>query len=682
MRWTMHLDQLDRPQAPRGFWRALFTSPWTAALVFLVLAALARSGLEKQAMPTTHDDHYFLLRSESYDIRGSHLAFIKEYPYALFVQVSRRLGFSLGDFELLIYVLALVVLWKQLARFLGSHPVAWGAVLPLTVLPYVRIVLQRATYDNLQLILTPLVLAAALAIVRRRGDRWAILGAGAVGTLQWATRPDGLLLLIPLLWALLWVGWLQWDASQWRAAVTRTGGRIVLLLALCALLPAGFSLYNAHAYGFRAQTIMKSGPMDEAISLMMQVAPDGEDGGRYAPFPMASMERALEVSPALRRAEPFLRRNTGGVGWSNGSVGRFRPTDGSISGAHFQWAWLDASAEVVGSTTVEIINYQREVAEELRTAFARGELERRRVLTTAFGPHFSIFDRAYWQSTWILLRILLHVEDPQPPVRAFDWYDDLLDQDYDRLALRKRALVVPMEWSRRGWIIGLEPHERPRLIELDAVAREQGVQFEWLERVDVVRQVLGLDSPSPEEALVGFRVSTAIDQMDGHLRVVFEEREVLLPLQFLYGANVARAWGYEDLFIHLEGGVGGSLPRESRRDFNRLLAFNQGLNGVARLFIWSAPLFLMCLLLGRSQWRSRESEGPQVLFLFTLFLSLFGPFWALLSAIDAFMYPGNEPRYLAPAALALWFFVATLASLAARRGWQVIRANPGGIARR
>jgi len=671
----MHSHQLNGPRSPRSLWHGVFTSAWVAALVFLALSALVRSGLEKQAMPTTHDDHYFLLRSESYDLRGSHLAFIKEYPYAFFVQVSRRLGFSLWDFELLVYVLALVVLWKQTARFFASHPLAWGAVIPLTVLPYVRIVLQRATYDNLQLILTPLVLAAALCLVRRRGDRWSILAAGAIGTVQWATRPDGLLFLIPLLWALLWVGWLQWDAGRWRAVAARTGARMVFLLAISALLPASISLYNSAVYGFRAQTIMKSGPMNEAISLMMQVAPDGEDGGRYAPFPVTSMERALEASPALRRAEPFLRRHTGGQGWSNGSVGHFRPTDGSISGAHFQWAWLDASAEVAGSKTFEILDYQREVADELRTAFAEGQLERRRLLTTAFGPHFSLIDSAYWQSTWKLLRIWLHIKPPQSPRRAFDWYDDLLEQDYDRLALRKRALVVPREWSRRGWIIGVEPYEGPRLIELDELAREQGVTFEWLERADVARHILGLDLPTAEEALLGFRVSTDVERMGGHLRVVFEEREVLLPLSFLHGANIHRAWGYEDLFIHLEGGSGGSFSRESRRDFARLLAFNQVLNQAARVFIWSAPFFLLWLLLGRKRWQSRDGEGPQLLFLLALFLSLFGPFWALLSAIDAFMYPGDEPRYLAPAALMLWFFVATLVSLAVRRVFHWRRIN-------
>lgn len=654
----MENNNITSPERPL---RTFLNSPLLVFLIILTLAAIGRTGLEKQAIYTPHDDFYFLHRSQFYDL-NSHLSFIKEYPYSFFIKVGRQLGFNLWDFELIFYSLALTALWFQLRRFLRSSLAAWIVVFPLPFLPMLNLVFQRTTYDNLQLILTPLTFATALAVLNTRGSWGAVAAAGLVGGLHLATRPEGILFFIPVMVAAAIVVWWLLRDGECRGSllggVFRLGGRAAILVVTAALLPVAISLHNQHHHGFRAQTIMKAPSMQETLRLLMEIKPR-EDGGRYSPVPMDSLQQAREASPAFERAWPHFEAHTGGRGWSGGSVPPYKPLDGSISGGHFQWAWQEFSSLVAGMDPPSILAYQEQVAAELRAAFADGRLQSRRVWTTAFGPNFSLLEPAYWQSVWRLTRILLHREQTYIAGRAVETGIGSLEDDFNRLALRKVALVIRRDWSRQGWVLREAPLVGPSRLSLDDAAKEQGARLEVKNRPDVALFMQGKQQAYEQQNHpYGFMLHGSSTQLNGNLLVHFDDEIARVPLRFLFGANPHRTWSYEGLMIQLEAGMGGAFSREARRNYNIMQTVREQTHVIGRWAMLLLPGLLVVGLIAGRPWNQPDSAGNQLLAFSAMVLLFAGAFVAVLGAIDAFMYPGDEPRYLAPVSFALWLWAA------------------------
>ena len=671
MKFNLPSYAVASPAAPYRW----FSSCLVAFLVFLAITMFMRGGFEKYALHSPHDDLYFLERSERMDHNGSHLAFIKEYPYSYFIKVGRTLGLPLWDFELLTYCLALVVLWRQFALIFRSYALAWGVVLPLCFFPYLHYVFQRATYDSLQLIFTPLAFATALGLLRSEGAwRW-IVAAGLASTVQLATRPEGFIFLFPVLLAggYLWLRGVLGELPRWwtRAGLWRTGGLLVISLSL----PIFMSLFHAVVFGFRAQTIMKTDAMQTTLSLLMQVDPGEEDGGRFAPFPISAMEKAMAVSPALARTRTYFERNTGGRGWSGSTGPRERTLDLSISGGHFQWAWLDASAYASGRSPREIQAFNREVAAELEAAFARGELPRRRLLTTALGPNFSLFSRHYWSSVWALSKDLLHLS----PVRELDYAygtgSATLDYAYDRLALRRHVWVRDRDWGQEGWILGVAPdHEAPVGLRITGVDPSK-VSFKVVDRPDV-RTALRPDLEDAEGPFpIGFELMVRDAAHTGWVVAIFPDREVRIPVESMRYFLPRRTNFYEDLQIRIDRDYGGFATATIARHMTMVKGWFGIQHQIARWAILLSPLVLGGILW--SIWResSRRPEAGLILGILVAAAGVFGLFLALLAGIDAFMYPGDEPRYLAPAAFSLWMAMALLYGLGVREILLVRRAG-------
>lgn len=637
-----------------------------ALLVFLSLTFLMRGGFEKQALNSPHDDLNFLERSEVFDHRGSQLAFIKEYPYSFFIKVGRTLGLPLWDFELITYCLALVVLWRQLALAFGSFGLAWASVLPLCFFPYLHYVFQRATYDSLQLILTPLAFATALGIWRSAGAwRW-IIAAGLVGSVQLATRPEGFIFCVPVVMAgaYLWLRGLLSQPSVWYTSTGIIRGGV--LFALFISIPLLMITVHSVFFGFRAQTIMKTAELQGALSLLMKIDPGEEDGGRYAPFPIAAMEKGMAVSPALARTRPYFDRTTGGMGWSGFTGPRERTTDLSISGGHFQWAWLNASAKVAGNRPRDILYFNLQVAEELEAAFARGDLPQRRLLTTALGPNFSIFSGAYWQSVGTIGKDLFHWHPVRIPQRAGEFGSRSLDRAYDRLALRRTVWIRDRVWGKEGWVLGVRPDfSQPVDIRLENLPEPEKVNMTVVNRPDVKRAFLPeIDDENPFE--IGFEIESRATSIAGDLVVELADSVIRIPLADLKAFPVRRTTYRDNLQfrIDMEQGRYPSIGIAGH------VAFVQGWfrvqHQIARYAIPLAALLLVFLVLRARN--SAQSKDALIVLGGVLLAAtaVFGLFWALLSGIDAFMYPGREPRYLAPAAFSLWMAVSLIYAVAGR----------------
>ena len=666
----LRLPSGDPTPAPRG----IFRSSVVAFTIFFLLVLIYLGGLEKMAILTPHDDLYFLQRSESYDVNRSHLAFIKEYPYSFLILVARTLTVPLILFELFLYALALVFLWRQLALLTRSFGLAWASVLPLAFFTYLHPLLERVTYDNLQLILTPMVLAGTFYLLRTRGALLSLLTVGGLVSVQMATRPEGFIFLLPPLLAILWLTWEEQGGEKLVRALSYMGKKIGVLIPAVAILPLAFILFNGLFHGFWAQTIMKSGPTGDSLRLLMQVDPGEEDGGRYAPFPMAAMEKAFAQSPALARARPYFEQNTAFHGWSGNPSVYFLTEDGSISGGHFQWAWLDASNSVVGSRPRDILAYQAEVAAELEAAFAAGDLPKRRVLTTALGPNFSLFSGYYWSSVWYLARHLTHWEAPISPRPTYAHPLSHLEREYDRLALRRSALLRYREWFKEGWMLGPDS-EVPLEMSLTASARAQGHRVETMDRPDVVRMA-GREE-SNLRAGFRFEAGPVEGEMEGALVVRFAEESRKIPIAELRLARVNRTTNIDGVLVRVDQDRGGAPSLIAHRHFQGVIAWSGFMHYFFRTLLIATPFVLGFLL----WWAGREESSRSVtlvgLHLMVYVLVIAGLFGGLLAAIEAFMYPGDEPRYLAPAAFCLWLAATFTMARLGQILWLFRRCSPG-----
>lgn len=652
--------------------RAVGQSGGTAVFVLISSALLFSGHQELFARDAPYDEYYFLLRSTSFDLFGSRLAPIKEYLYSLLIHVSRIYGLNLRNFEVICYGAALAWLLVEVRKLTRSVTVAWLTVLPLAFFTYQSPVFNLTTYDALQLILTPLTIGSAIMIYRTGGRLKSLIAAGTIAGLQVLTRPEGILFIVPPILSLVIVCYF----AKYKVRFTKTLVSIMKKVAIVCIIPIvfqqGMCAVNYAHFGFWAPTIMKSEALRSALTALMSIRPANDDGGRYAPVPISSMEQAYKISPAFRMAKAYFDPNVGGHGWSAWAPKGYETHDGSIDGGHFEWALLEASAFAVGQQSPAMTAYLTSVSEQIDRGFRSGAVKKRFVLSPALGPNFSIFNEHYWTSVAKISGLLLNHGGPILPQVGYTTTTPMVDRDFNRLALRRTALVQSTSEQLEGWLVN-RSKGLPNGISLNEQALASGVALQLVARPDVAGAILNLSPTQAEEPLVGFRISVPDTHAKnlGTVDVTYGDVVAHVPLAKLLTTAQGLGFLWDGVTVQVDM---VTKPIDLARSPEFLVARYISLYAyyVMRLMFLIATAFLvvtMCI------WGWRRAGGRLVteLSLIALIaLSIILPRTALLSAVDAFMFPGTQPRYLAVAAFSMWFFATFVVARVARCGCSCI----------
>jgi hypothetical protein len=642
---------------------ARLSSPAWAAFILVSIAAMYSGGQEIRAIYSPHDSYYFILRSASFKLLGSynvpieeyfyHLAPIKEYLYSAFIKLSRVFGFSLRCFEVLCYGLAIFWLWDQTRKISESFAIAWMTALPLAVFTYQHPVFNMATYDGLQLILTPLSIASALQIVSKKGSFASICVAGLITGCQILTRPEGFLFIFPPLISLIYISYKDKYQFLTRVNVSKLLQRAALLCLLPIAFQQGMSAINQAVFGFWAPTIMKSAEFQAGLSALMSIKPTDDVAQRYAPFPKSSMQRAYDVSPAFLKAKPFFDQNIDGKRWSSHAIPGYGNVDGSIAGGHLQWALLDASAFVAGPKPTDMLAYLKVVSEEIRTAFYNGKLESRPLLSTAFGPQFSILDRQFWLSFWKLGSIILNFKQPNLPVLTSVSSFQNLESDFNQLTLRKTGLLKDHNWQVSGWLLN-SALGLPKNILLDQSADSAGINLKLIKRPDVVKSLPGLDLAQTHFPMCGFEL-TSSGSTAGNLIVEYRGHVTMIPIENFKQIGAGHALDQDGIHIAIDN-YATSKPFLAHRQFKIVQWVTTAVHYSMRLVSIMSITLLFIIIIFRKKLVVGNSERATLFLIAAIAFSLVLPRLGLLAAIDSVMYPGTEPRYLSTAAFPMWYF--------------------------
>ena len=643
--------------------RSLATSPYVALLVFVGVPLLYSGGQEIISSAALHDNYYFLLRSESIDLGGSYFAAIREYTYSLFVALPRAFGLNLRDFEVACYGAGLFALWIQTCKLTKSAFVGWFAVIPLTVLTHQHVVFNIVTTEVLQLILTPLSFASAILVYRRRGSLGSSLLAGLVAGLQVATRPEGLLFLFPPLLALAFAAASKWSDEDLRSELTRLLQQAAIVCLIPFLFLQGLSAINKLEFGFWAPTIVATQEFKGALSALMSIDPSETSPSRFAPVPLAAMEKAYEVSPAFRKAKFFFDENSRGSGWSSYNFRGYEPEDGSISGGHLRWALLHACYVVAGSQPKAMLAYLGDIGRELRAGFASGRLQERHYISDTLGPQFSVIDPNFWKSVAKIGGYLLLQNGPDMPEVTVVSDAPEVESDYDRLALRRASRLQSPEWR-----VTARLPEQPLGLPHGATLGRGAI------RSHVELEIIG--STTGSGPVSGFKLRSPASN-SGSLRLSYDRGEIRVPLRRFAAAGSNLAFEHQGILFQLED---VNTPT-SRSDGGRF-ALARGLTVVAHQLMKPvmslAILWLIATPIFRKQLYVDQSQFAVFLFIAISTLSIIVTRWGLFAAIDSAMFPGWESRYLTATAFALWVLAAFCTACGVQYASKVFRKRQGG----
>lgn len=647
---------------------------YLALFILVSIPLLYGAGQEIAASLSLHDDYYFLLRSESFGMQGSHMAPIKEYLFSLFVALSRAYDFSLRSFEQLCYGLSLFYLWRQVARLTGSRGFAWVAVVPLALLPFQHMVFSRSTYDALQLILTPLTLASSIGVYLRRASLSSVIFAGFVAGLHVLTRPEGVLFVAAPLVVVVVCSYMVWKRGSLLSALSVLVKKAVVVISIPLVLNMAMSTVNYSVFGFWAPTFMKSKEFSDSLVLLMAIEPRAKEGNsRYAPVPNDALHQAYAVSPAFKRLEPYFDQNSGGLGWSSFAPTGYRPVDGSIGGGHFQWALYDGGAHLGGGSPRAALEYFAQVSAELRAAFNEGKLKKRFVLSAAVGPDASVLSSEFWVALRRVSSQMFHPGHALSPKKSLRAAGLDVEFDFDRLALRRTALLEGDSWEVGGW--QADQHWNPPLrLWLDRDAKMNGVLLVRQERPDVHARIAEAEMMSSH--LYGFSL-TGTGEPTGNLVVEYSDSEVSLSIADLVALSAGESLNHSGVSVQIDSRIDLGAGHSSNRLSIGVLLFERMAVMLPMFFvaaILAAVLLIALCIFGRLS----SDNKLQLLLITAMSLVLILPKIGLLAAIDSAMYPGTEPRYIASSALALYFLAACLLSFCWRALWSMfLKRVPG-----
>ena len=526
------------------------TSIFSALIIFISLPLFFGIGQEIIGFPGSHDDLYFILRAVSLKMHGSYLAPIKELLYPLFIRVSWVYGLGLRNFEIICYGISLVYLWTQITALTGRRLIGWLSLLPLTLFSYQHTVFNHATYDALQLILLPISFATAINLYVKKASWPSLLQAGILAGLFVLTRPEGILFLLPPCVALAAPLLKTRSIKHFSQTLLPLLPRGVLLLTMALLSQQIACAVNWNTFGFWAPTLIKADGYQRYLTNLMAIQPEDALKRHYITVPKTSLEQAYQVSPTFLKAKPLLDQQLNGHGWSRFAPRRYRATDGSISGGHFQWALLDTGPYIAGSNIKEILNYFSTVANELDAGFASGTLKKRNVLTTALGPEFSFFERGFWKSLIKISKLTFGFGSPDLPSVAKSGRNPLVDSIYDTVALRRTALLKSRQWELSGWVIHPEKGV-PDTISLDRRALKKGIKLKIKKRPGVIKSLPHIKLNSSGSAACGIQINSPRSAA-GNLKLTFGDQTVLVPLKRLRKLQSGQAYKRPSVYLQVD----------------------------------------------------------------------------------------------------------------------------------
>jgi hypothetical protein len=629
-------------------------------LVFILIPLVYSTGQEKIAFNYPHDDYYFLMRSNDYDLRGEHLAYAREYLYSFFIDLNRIIGMPLRNTEVICFGIALFYLWLQVLNLSKSRLTAWVSVFPLLLFTYQHPVFNRVTYDTLQLILTPLTLGSALHLYSSRGSAKAARTAGIIAGLQLLTRPEGILFLVPPVIALLllWLHRTKGDSTTPSKPITfwfLVKG-VILLLIVPLLMEQSVCAFHYYKHGFWAPTIMKSWQFQASLRALMSIDPQTQTPNPYGSLPISSMEKAYAASPSFRKAKKFFSDHLDGAGWSGFAHYNYQAIDGSISGGHTQWAWFEAGASISGSRPDQILSYHEQVAEELNAAFQDGSLPKRHIWTTAFGAEFSPIGKPFLSSLLRLLKPLFLWDEPLLPQRTSRASSADVERNYTWLALRRNALVDDQRWQKLGWVLNPD-YGIPDDIFLDETAVESNILLSLVNRPDVGQAILSIPADPETPVPVGFSLHVQGDA-SGHLVIRYTgKQDVLIPISQL--RNVASNRTYKQDGVHLrvddDFGNSGLASKTDLWIFHISTFLSIAIHWFMCVLLPLALLWIILVWISPSWLKFTTNQRRMLLVVVAVSMTLFIGRWVVMAAVDAGITPGTEPRYLAAGALCLWF---------------------------
>ena len=629
-------------------------------LVIILLALVFNAGQEIVAISGMQDDYNFLLRSKSLTIDGSYLAPIKEILYPLYILLSRSLGLSLRTFESLSYGIACYFLWQQTSRLIKSELIGWLTILPLTAFSFQYPVFRHVTYDSLQLILTPLSISTSILLFRRNADRYSLIAASCVVGAHVLTRPEGILFMISPIITVFFVivrnriSMRQFDGFWY---VSR---KLLVIVVVPFLVLQAVSAYNMITFGFWAPTIIASKDFQACLSNLMKISPMGETPQPFSPFSKASMELARNFCPSFRQIYPYFLQNIDGKGWSSNACKGYNSFDGSLEGAHFQWALYDAGASVANEKPVKMLAFFRKVSDELESAFDHGAIQKRYVFSTALGPSFSLFNQRIQHSFFRILSEMFE-RGESPEVSAVNTNPGV-EFDFNRLALRQTALLQTDELSFNGWV--LDPNiGLANSITLDHEARIKGTVLHITNRPDVARTLLKKSWCEKMPAMAGFRIDLR-GIPAGNLIINYPQKKVVVPLAEICALKTSEELIKEGVRIYIDqrSNPGGSAGVHS-------VSFSSYTSNVIHFYVKTLisfiPIFLIVIFVISHKTDTKDKKIPceTILFIITVTSFILLPKALLLAAIDSVMFPGDESRYLAAGAFVVWYTATYLAAV-------------------
>ena len=376
------------------------------AAVFAGIRQALLSSLPIYAIPAAAMDDALMVRGAWSMIRNGaggwlgpydHLTLVKGAFFPVFLAAAYKLGISYISAASLAYSLACVVFIIAVSRLFRTKYPLYVSYLFLLFNPaaFSGEVLQRVYRNSITPAQVLLIFGCFFGLYLRRRERlgkllfWA-LGAGAAWASLEHSREDAVWVLPA---ALMMTG-ISAAAVIKDAASSQSGGRIKPGWRINArlgifLLPVfifwvshpAIAAVNQIKYGVFCYNELNDSHFADAMKAIYGTKMEGEDIP-YVSVSRAKLKRLYEISPSLKKIEPFMEEQMDI--WSRIDC---QAGDGEVEDGWFFWAFREAVFRAGYYETAKTADgFYREVSTEVQGAFDDGRLERQRVMPSPLMP--------------------------------------------------------------------------------------------------------------------------------------------------------------------------------------------------------------------------------------------------------------------------------------------------------
>jgi hypothetical protein len=562
------------------------------------------------------------------------LTLIREPGYPGWVAAVHLLGPPLRLATEVLLLAAAALFCAGLRRAGVSAAVALTAFAVLVLEPHSLVVNRDALPAGFYLALLLCALAGLVWSVHATSPRRLAAHAGwtglALGAL-WVTRPEKLLLLIPVgLMTAFDLAMGRQAGRPWRSALRRAAVLAGVPLCAIAVVAGTVAATNQRHYGVFAVAGV-SGPgylaANRALLSIEHAAPR-----RFVPVPRDVRERAYRASTALRELRPTLE----GPSWARGVSCKLDRVCDDIGAGYFRWLLRDAAAAAGHMDShAEGEAFFRRIADELTAACRSGALRCRHSSASFLHP----YPETYRTHLWSSLRRVLAKAFGGGDLRVWDAARDSplesprVRRFFDEVANRRPAHTGNGRVTALGWVVA----------ETDPVVRAS-LQTTW-QRVDSLADAPAAGAPGEVSARVPFHFEIDKRTRDFGLAapaLVLERRSgATTKIAFPRAADTSAVRDGVQLFVEVFEDTGREgLPRRAARS----------LLWIAHPFFYAAvsALGLLAAAALLPAYRSGRFRDP-ALGVFTTLAALVAARFALLILIDASSFPARSSRYVYPA---------------------------------